>query len=341
MLEVQRMVNINEAEKLVEQLVTRGDFRAAVDLLYKMIVQFARQKKFSKAEQLRERLLEVDPLALNEIISSQEIIDEEKEQSLDPIHTEIWSRLYNALSTEEKNALYFSLKDANYTINQTVFSQGDLNPNLFFINQGQLKVIYTDKDGDVLLNTLGPGQLAGQDNFFANTVCTTSAIALTNVNLKYFEKHIMLELEKEFPNLKQKLLDYCSGFQNVTDLLNRKKMDRRSQKRIKISGIGLFNLLNRAGEPIAKSFKGELTDISAGGMAFEIRISKEDTARLLLGRKINANFRIPGRQPGIEIDSNGIIVGVYPYPFEDYSIHIKFDKIIDRSVIDKIRRSIV
>ena len=45
-------------------------------MLYKMIVQCAKQKNFSIAEQLRERLLEVDPMALNEIINSQEIIDE-------------------------------------------------------------------------------------------------------------------------------------------------------------------------------------------------------------------------------------------------------------------------
>ena len=115
-------------------------------------------------------------------------------------------------------------------------------------------------------------------------------------------------------------------------------MDRRTQKRVKISGIGIINLLDRAGQPIAKSFKGELNDISVGGLAFEIRISKENTARLLLGRRLNIEFSFTQSVPNIKINQNGLIVGVYPYPFEDYSIHVKFEKMLDRSVIASIQR---
>ena len=80
------MINIDESEKLVEQHIAKGDSDAAVKLLYRMIVQCAEEKNFTKAEQFRERMLEVDPMALNEIISSAEIIEESKSQSLDPIH---------------------------------------------------------------------------------------------------------------------------------------------------------------------------------------------------------------------------------------------------------------
>jgi CRP-like cAMP-binding protein len=333
------MINIDESEKLVEQHIAKNDSDAAVKLLYKMIVQCAKEKNFTKAEQLRERMLEIDPMALNEIISSAEIIEESKSQSLDPIHMQIWSSLYDTLNTEEKNELFYSMKDATLGINQPVFSQGKLNTNLYFINQGQLKVIYQDKSGDVLLNTLGPGQLAGQENFFSNTICTTSLITLSNVNLKYLEKDALLKWKKEFPNLEQKLSDFCAGFQNAKALLQSKKMDRRALKRVKLSGKGLIKLLNRAGEPIGKSFKGDLADISVGGLSFEIRISKEETARLLLGRRINIAFNYSKSIPNIMIDQSGIIVGIYPYPFEDYSIHVKFDKMLDKSVIDTIQRA--
>jgi hypothetical protein len=156
--------------------------------------------------------------------------------------------------------------------------------------------------------------------------------------VKYLEKNVLNEWKKDVPNLEHKLKNFCLGTQNVTDLLKRKEMDRRTQKRIKISGIGIFNLLNRAGEPIAKSFKGELNDISVGGLAFEIRISKEETARLLLGRRLNIEFTFIKSTPNIKINQNGLIVGVYPYPFEDYSIHVKFDKLLDRSAIASIQR---
>jgi CRP-like cAMP-binding protein len=333
------MINIAESEKKVDQYIAGDDTDAAVKLLFKLIVQSAREKNFTKAEQLRERLLKVDPMALDEIISSAEIIEEEKSQALDPIHMQIWSKLYDRLNTEEKNELYFALQNVVLGINQAVFEQGQLDTNLYFINQGQLKMIYQDRDGDGLLYTLGPGQLAGQENFFANTVCTTSLITLSNVNLKYLAKDALLKWKKELPTLEKKISEFCAGFQNATALLKSKKMDRRALKRVKISGKGLFKLLNRAGEPIGKTFKGELADISVGGLSFEIRISKEDTARLLLGRRISIGFSNRKRIPPVSIEQNGIIVGVYPFPFEDYSIHVKFDKMLDEATVKAIQHA--
>ena len=333
------MSNNDKSEKMVDKHIADGDMDTAVKLLFKMIVKYAREKNFTKAEQIRERMLEVDPMALDEIISSAEIIEEEKSQALDPIHMQIWSRLYDLLDTEEKNALYYALQDAVLEINQPVFLQGKLDTNLYFINQGQLKMIYQDKAGDVLLYSLGPGQLAGQENFFSNTVCTTSLVTLSNVNLKYLEKRFLLKWKNEFPALEQKLVDFCADFKNATALLQSKKMDRRSLPRVKLSGKGLIQLLNRVGEPIGKSFKGHLCDISVGGLSFELRISKEETARLLLGRRISVAFKHSKSIPNISVDQSGIIVGIYPFPFEDYSIHVKFDKMLDRSVIDAIQRA--
>ena len=328
------MINIDETEKLVSQHIANGDTNAAVKLLFKMIVQYAEEKNFIKAEQLRERMLEVDSMALDEIISSAEIIEEGKSQSLDPIHMQIWSKLYDMLDTEEKNELFYSMQDSVLGINKAVFSQGKLDTNLYFINQGQLKMVYENKAGDVLLYTLGSGQLAGQENFFSNTVCTTSLITLSNVNLKYIAKDTLLKWKMELPTLEQKLNDFCDGFPSATKLLQSKKMDRRALKRIKLSGKGLINLLNRAGEPIGKSFKGALSDISVGGLSFEIRISKEETARILLGRRISIALNVSKSIASQVIDQKGIIVGVYPFPFEDYSIHVKFDKQLDQAVIN-------
>ena len=328
------MINIDETEKLVSQHIANGDTNAAVKLLFKMIVQYAKEKNFIKAEQLRERMLEMDPMALDEIISSAEIIEEGKSRSLDPIHMQIWSKLYDMLDTEEKNELFYSMQDSVLGINKAVFSQGKLDTNLYFINQGQLKMIYENKAGDVLLYTLGSGQLAGQENFFSNTVCTTSLITLSNVNLKYLAKDSLLKWKMELPTLEQKLNDFCDGFPSATKLLQSKKMDRRALKRIKLSGKGLINLLNRAGEPIGKSFKGALSDISVGGLSFEIRISKEETARILLGRRISIALNVSKSIASQVIDQKGIIVGVYPFPFEDYSIHVKFDRKLDQAVIN-------
>jgi len=332
------MPNMTESENKVEQFIASGNTDAAVKLLYEMIIQNAKEKRFPEAEKLRERLLEVDSMALNEIISSAEIIEEEKTQSLDSIHMEIWSKLYDPLSNEEKNTLFFAMKEATLESNKPVFVQGNMNSNLYFINSGELKEIYKQKEGVVLLSALRSGQIAGQDNFFSNSVCTTSLVTATRVKLNYLAKDALAGWKKEFPNLEHLLETFCKGFTGPTELLKQKKMDRRSLKRVKISGIGQVNILNKAGVPMAKSFKGELTDISVGGLSFEVRITKEETARLLLGRRINIKYSFSQSIPAINIDQNGIIVGVYAYPFEDYSIHVKFDQMLDKTTIGTLMR---
>ena len=331
------MTSIAESEKIVEQYLAKNDNSSAVESLYEMVVQCARAKRFSKAEKYREWIMEVDPMALNEIISSAEIIEDAKSHALDPIHMEIWSRLYSSLDKDEKNALFFSMKEAKYGINQTIYSQGYLNSNLYFINHGNLKLIFSQKGGDFFLSALGSGDIAGQENFFSNTVCTESLVTTTDVILSFIEKNVLLQWKKDFPNLEHKLKEFCQNALNISHLLKRKKIDRRTQNRIKISGIGLFNLLNSAGEPIGKPFKGELNDISLGGLSFDFRISKVETAQLLVGRRINIKFTFIKSTPKIKINQNGLIVGANSNLFNNYSIQVKFDKMLDRSIIASIQ----
>jgi hypothetical protein len=71
--------------------------------------------------------------------------------------------------------------------------------------------------------------------------------------LNYLAKDALAGWKKEFPNLEHLLETFCKGFTGPTELLKQKKMDRRSLKRVKISGIGQVNILNKSGVPMAKS----------------------------------------------------------------------------------------
>ena len=84
------MNNLLRYEELVDQHVRHDNKEAAVELLFDLILRHAREKNFEKAEALRERLFEVDPMSLTEIIKSAEIIEEEKNESIDPDHLNVW-----------------------------------------------------------------------------------------------------------------------------------------------------------------------------------------------------------------------------------------------------------
>ena len=106
------MADAGAKEELLATYIKENKKDLAVDLLFEMITQHAKDKDFSKAEALREKLFEVDDLALNAIVKTGEIIETEKIAGVDPVHRHTWARLYEELTKEESIALYYDMKTA-------------------------------------------------------------------------------------------------------------------------------------------------------------------------------------------------------------------------------------
>lgn len=332
------MEDIASQEPLVDQYVEENNTEAAVKLLFDLIVNRAKAKDFAKAKALWERLSEVDPMALTEITKSGELIEEEQRGAIDQNHLHVWPELYGALTTEETNTLYYAMKEQSYDPDQIIVKQGDRDTRLYFIDSGQLKVISSQEGMEILVNTLGPGSIVGVDTFFADTVCTTSVATLSDVKLRVVDKVVLSEWEKVCPSLEPKLHHYCLKFETVDHLLKKKGLNRRSHKRISISGQGIFQILDVAGDPVGKAFKGRLSDISVGGLSFFLKISKKETSRLLLGRALHIRFTLPQGASHQEMDINGTVVAVRSHPFEDYSVHIKFDRGLSERIVADLER---
>jgi CRP-like cAMP-binding protein len=330
------MSNTSLDEELIEQYVQDGNTEAAVRLLYELIVKHAKQKNFPKAETLRQKLFDIDPMALTEIIKSAEIIEEEKNVSIDVSHKELWAKLYTLLTAEETNIVYYALKEAAFEPDQPVFRQGQLSPKIYFVNHGDLKLTCRDKDREVLLGTITSGDIVGDENFFLNTVCTTSLIAISSVKVNFLDKAVLAEWEKEHPLLVSKLWDYCEKASKTQVFLEQYHVDRRTQRRVQISGKCQIQIVNATGEAVGRPFYGELGDISVGGMSFLVRITKKETSRMLLGRRVKLVFDllVAGTEQGMERE--GTIVAVRDRAFEDCSIHIKFKSQLSKETLDGI-----
>ncbi|RPI74809.1 MAG: hypothetical protein EHM45_17135 [Desulfobacteraceae bacterium] len=339
------MSNLAQELQLIDQFVLQNNKEGAVGLIFDLIVKSAEAKNFTEAEAFRKKLFEVDPLALSEIVRSAEIIEEKRAESIDPGHRKIWANLYAALRNDEANALYYAMQERTYEVNEIVFKQGEQNANLYFINQGQLKTIYHQADREIFLKYLKAGDMAGQDTFFCNTVCTTSLVTLTRVHATYIEKSVLSKWQTECPSLEKLLVTYFSKFRMVEELLKSKNLDRRAQKRVKLQGYIMIQLLDETGRLLGKTIKGEMVDVSRGGLSFILRISKKETALLLLGRKLSLQFNVslkaadlllgrrlsmqfllPGEETQQKINISGTVVSVRSHPFDDYSMHIKFDQ---------------
>ena len=88
------MDDLSEHEKLIEQYLSEDNQEAAVQLLSELIIKLAKNRNFEQAEAMRDRLFEVDSMAVNEIVKTGEIIETEKNNAIDKAHLDTWSEFY-------------------------------------------------------------------------------------------------------------------------------------------------------------------------------------------------------------------------------------------------------
>ncbi len=325
-------------------LLQKDKKTAAKKKLLEVIVQTARAKQFHHAEKLRERLIEIDSMALTEIIKAAEIIEEEKNNALDQNLLAIWSDLYDLLTTEEFNTLYYSLEPDKYDAEETIVNRGDVQERLYFINKGKVKLYFTEKGNEMLVKTLGPGEILGADSFFNASVWTIGAGSMGNVDLSYLTHNALQDCIGEQPALEAKLRDYCLHFDVVEHFFSTTGIDRRKFKRFKAKGMASTVILNDDGKESGHGFKGEIDDISQGGISFYARISQKKNVRLLLGRKLR--IRIENKVGIGELNEKmtGVIVALRGHHVmeSEYSVHVEFDQVFDHMdiepLIDKDRR---
>ncbi len=327
----------SQQEAMVDEYVTKNDTESAIKLLYDLIAEYAKEKNFEKAEALHSKMYEVDSMALIEIVRANEIIEAEKSETLDPEHLELWSDLYGRLTTAEANALYYSMKPAIFESGEIIIEQGQISKCLYFILKGEVNALYNRGNTEVLFKTLSSGDIIGQEPFFSATVCTVSMNASSRVKVSFLENSVLNQWKKDVPALEVKLYEYSTQKDQVKKGLENKKMERRSDKRMELTGRLSFQLLDKSDKPMGKAYKGEFSDISAGGLSFLVKSSKEETLRLLLGRRILVSFEVPLKTGECRsINEKMTIIAIQSMAFDDYSIHIKFENKKTQAFIEEI-----
>lgn len=334
------MNELLDKEALLERHLEQGDKEAALGCLYGLIVACAKRKDFAKAEAFRDQLYEVDPMALGEIVKANEIIEQEKSESRDPDHMETWAEFYSMLSAEEANAIYYALASQRFDTDQPVFREGDRNAHLLLIDQGEVKLIHGQGAREVLITTAGPGNMVGGETFFFQTAFATySAISLSPVQGKALDRSVLKTWQEDFPGLENKIHEFCFRSGGIAGLMEQRNLNRRGQRRVRMSGNLVVQLLDPKGKPSGKPFKGGFTDISVGGLAFMIRVSKLETARLLLGRRLVVKCRLPIPGGTKDLQSIGRIIAVQPHMFNDYSIHVRFRRPLPEELVESLEET--
>lgn len=330
-----RTNNVRQVEERAYEVAGNDDLEEACNFLVNQIRILARDKDFSSAEYLRDKLLEINPMALNEVISVGEFIEEQKNSSIATGHIEVWNELYETMSTEQFNAIYYAMSLENYAAGEDIVISGETDPSLYFINSGAVNLNCKIDDGEMFLKRLQPGEIVGVNAFFSVTVWTFSLTAHSETQISVLHRDAFNELRDEYAGLEEKLERYCQKYNVVPDLVKMAGSDRRQFPRYSVSVIVSSMLLDPYGNPGKRSFKGELIDISRGGLCFTISISSKGNARMLLGRKIVCQIKAGKNEP---VEIAGVIVGVkyMENMVSDFSIHIRYHTLLSESSITKV-----
>ncbi|MBA3029676.1 MAG: Crp/Fnr family transcriptional regulator [Desulfobacteraceae bacterium] len=327
-----------EKEKAVNQFLSENNISSAVPILFDLILSHANAGDFLKAEELREKLMAVDSMALHEIIKSGEIIEQLQADAIDKKHLELWSGLYDMLNKDEKNKLFYASREMRFGPNEVVLEQESSSPFLYLVDEGKLKMSCRLKNKEIMVKKLGPGDFAGDDTFLSfQAFSSVSLIAESDVKIRKLPKESFAQWSNNLPGLCSKLTDYLLKAGTTEELLKTMKLSRRIYDRIPLPGNGRFQFMDNKGKALGSPVKGSLLDISMGGMSFAMRITKKETARMILGRKLNAQFGVMKDQEPVSIDRSGIIVSVGEYNLDDYALHMKFDLLLDEVLIKAVK----
>lgn len=330
-------MTLAEQEAQLDQLIKSGQNETAIKLLCQFALECAKKNDFEQAEAFRDQLYEVDSMALSELVKINETIEAEKSKALTPDHRRMWARFFEGMSNEEANAFFFALKEVSLDDEQIVLQQGNANECLYLVNKGKLKIIHEREDKQLLIQTLGPGDIFGEDTFFSINVCTVAVKSLSKVNLSYLQRSQLEGIMIQFPQLEEKLLKICGSGEKIVNWLQQKGMDRRAFKRYVFQTNAWFQVLTPdSKDDFSNSTAGELFDISRNGLSLYFKSKDRDYVRNLLGRTIGVNIIIELGRKQKDLTLTGLVQGVKGHPFNEYSVHLKLRQNLSEKAMDTI-----
>lgn len=325
---------------LVNKYIENDENEKAVDLLYKLALQSAKNKDFINAESYRDRLYEVDSMALSRIVEVNEVIETEKQKALNPDIRRMWRPFFQGLASEEAGSFFFALKEQQIEGDQVILRQGEPNDRLYLVHQGNLKVVYQDKEKELLIQRLGSGDIFGQDTFFSVNVCTSTVKTLSAVRLSYLERKTLNDLTNALRFLETNLKKICTSGASMFDRMSMRGIDRRSFQRINLQTKVKVQLLSSdAKAAMRRPLTAELWDISKVGLSFYFKSKNRDAVRRLVGRTLGVSFSLLIGDKFKDINVTGIVQGVDSHPMEEYSVHLKLNRNFSDRAIQTIQTS--
>jgi CRP-like cAMP-binding protein len=115
--------------------------------------------------------------------------------------------IFQGVDPDAVTALGAQLETVEYPRGSAIFSEGELGDRLYIVLSGKVKLGRHSPDGrENLLSVLGPSDMFGELSVFDPGPRTSTATAVTDVELYTMERKTLLEWIRQHPEIAEQLL---------------------------------------------------------------------------------------------------------------------------------------
>ena len=172
------------------------------------------------------------------------------------------------------------------------------------------------------------------DNFFQPSVWTVNLMTMTQTTLFILREKQLTELESRHPGFENKLLACYKQFDNVPLSLREQNLHRRHSPRSSTGHKITFQAQTPDGSLDERSYRGELDNVSQGGLAFLLRIVNRDNRRMLFGRRLQITIVLDSEK--MTLTGTVVAVTMHDLQTRDYAIHLAFDQQINKESVQAL-----
>lgn len=319
----------------VERLAAKRKTDQALQILKKSIRENLLAGKQSVAEALRDLILKTDHGAMEVLLEVEELLVEHQRAGAAGQNSSLWQELRTLLGGQVFEELFNAAQAERYQSGDIIIAQGELNDNLYFVASGVVALYSGSESREAFMKKLKAGTILGGESIFGISLASVTVRAQGGVYLYSLPFAGLARLEEENPGTMQVLKQYMAGQIDIPALLKMSGIDRRDLVRRKVTKTVETKILDRYGVVGQKSLKGRLKNISYGGFCYQIGFESEKGVRRLLGRQMQALFKVRDRQ---QIEVNGKFVAFERNAADDntYFVHVRTLEPIDPNVFELI-----
>ncbi len=327
---------------VVDEEIEINGVESGTAMLLEKSVKTAYDGAFDVAEELCDKVLEINPNALHKVLEVIEIISKKRSLRGGIEEETVWHDLRGFLGDEYWRVLQKMCCIERFSTGEDIVCAGDIDPCLFLINEGQVSVSCNSNGNKIFLEKLGSGGILGVEPFFSSSVWTVDLTASWDSELMVLHKRKFNTMFAYNSALEKKLYEYAIKKENTKQLVMMSGSDRRDTARIrKRMRIYCFLYDVYRSEGTEKRVAGQLIDLSRGGMACSVKIASRAAADKMLGRQIALKF---GKEKSDLF--HGVIVAVKSISDKEnvFSLHIRFYRVIEsdlQSVLEKLEQVVV